>query len=94
MARTLKSLVSFLLVLVLISMLFLQSIQAARPQSVGEDACKFCPNKYLNLGAMKKSGPSPGGKGHRLYVIDGLGGMKKSGPSPGEGHSFITGDHQ
>ncbi|KAF5203487.1 hypothetical protein FRX31_006918 [Thalictrum thalictroides] len=90
MARTL---VSFLLVTFLISMLFLQSIQAARPLNVGEDAYKFS-DKYLSLGVMKNSGPSPGGKGHRFYVIDDIGGMKNSGPSPGKGHSFITGDHQ
>ncbi|PIA62128.1 hypothetical protein AQUCO_00200256v1 [Aquilegia coerulea] len=94
MARTLKPLIYFLLVPLLISMLLLQSIQATRPLNAGDDDIYNFSKKYLSLGVMKKSGPSPGGKGHRLYVIDGIGGMKNSGPSPGKGHSFITGNHQ
>ncbi|KAF5185329.1 hypothetical protein FRX31_025084, partial [Thalictrum thalictroides] len=70
------------------------SIQAARPLNVGEDDAYNFSKEYLRLGSMKMSGPSLGGKGHRLYVIHGIGGMKNSGPSPGVGHSFITGDHQ
>lgn len=42
--------------------------------------------KELSLEAVKNSGPSPGGGGHRFEKVDTLGGVKKSGPSPGEGH--------
>ncbi|PKI33502.1 precursor of CEP16-like [Punica granatum] len=37
----------------------------------------------MSIGAVKKSGPSPGGGGHRLPTT--LGGIKNSGPSPGGG---------
>lgn len=44
----------------------------------------------LSLGAIKQSGPSPGGDGHKFVNFDTLGGIKESGPSPGDGHSHIT----
>ncbi|KAF9626295.1 hypothetical protein IFM89_032144 [Coptis chinensis] len=97
MANVFKFFGFFLLALFLSSILFIPSIQA-RPFSVlrgtscfgeiYEFSDNFC------LGAMKQSGPSSGGKGHRSIDVQSLGGKKDSGPSPGQGHSFITGDHQ
>ncbi|ESW27877.1 hypothetical protein PHAVU_003G239800 [Phaseolus vulgaris] len=46
---------------------------------------------WLSLGAIKESGPSPGGKGHRFTNSNTLGGIKDSGPSSGgEGHKFTN----
>lgn len=47
----------------------------------------------LSLGAIKQSGPSPGGDGHAFTNVDTLGGIKDSGPSPGVGHSQVSGQH-
>lgn len=48
---------------------------------------------WLGLGAIKDSGPSPGGKGHEFTNSNTLGGIKDSGPSSGgEGHKFTNSD--
>ncbi|OVA03723.1 hypothetical protein BVC80_1431g39 [Macleaya cordata] len=100
MARALNS---FLLLLFITSILFISSTQA-RPLNVLEAGIN-CPDgkvvykyfaNHLALGAIKESGPSPGGKGHRFTgttTTDALGVKKNSGPSPGEGHSYINGEH-
>ncbi|MCL7047093.1 hypothetical protein MKW94_016854 [Papaver nudicaule] len=86
----------FLLVLFLSCVIFVSSIQA-RQLNVLEDVfnCddgnviyEFTNN--LDLGAIKKSGPSPRGIGHLSVATNTIGG-KKSGPSPGIGHSYING---
>lgn len=40
----------------------------------------------LSVEALKTSGPSPPGKGHKRMEVYALGGIKDSGPSPGQGH--------
>uniref|UniRef100_A0A0A0KIE2 Uncharacterized protein n=1 Tax=Cucumis sativus TaxID=3659 RepID=A0A0A0KIE2_CUCSA len=47
----------------------------------------------LSLGAIKQSGPSAGGDGHKFVNYDTLGGIKDSGPAPGDGHRHITSSH-
>ncbi|KAI8535021.1 hypothetical protein RHMOL_Rhmol10G0142500 [Rhododendron molle] len=47
----------------------------------------------LSLGAIKNSGPSPGGGNHHLINSQTLGGVKDSGPSPGTGNNVVTGTH-
>lgn len=47
----------------------------------------------LSLGAIKESGPSAGGDGHKFVNSDTLGGIKNSGPAPGDGHSHVTFSH-
>lgn len=47
----------------------------------------------LSLGAIKQSGPSPGGDGHKFVNFDTFGGIKDSGPTPGDGHSHVTSSH-
>ncbi|TYK12857.1 hypothetical protein E5676_scaffold255G004490 [Cucumis melo var. makuwa] len=47
----------------------------------------------LSLGAIKQSGPSAGGDGHKFVNYDTFGGMKDSGPTPGDGHSHVTSSH-
>ncbi|KAI4315011.1 hypothetical protein L6164_027863 [Bauhinia variegata] len=49
---------------------------------------------WLSLGAVKQSGPSQGGEGHKFTNSEILGGIKDSGPSGGGiGHSVVTGTH-
>ncbi|KAF7828678.1 PAMP-induced secreted peptide 2-like [Senna tora] len=46
---------------------------------------------WLSLGAIKQSGPSGGGEGHKFTNTETLGGIKDSGPSPsGPGHKFTN----
>ncbi|KAK9286595.1 hypothetical protein L1049_014995 [Liquidambar formosana] len=40
----------------------------------------------LFIGAVKESGPSPGGGGHIVKNLQTFGRIKDSGPGPGEGH--------
>ncbi|KAI3863549.1 hypothetical protein MKX03_019949 [Papaver bracteatum] len=86
----------FLLSLLLSCIKFVSSLQA-RQLHVLEDGfnCdegnviyEFTNN--LDLGAIKKSGPSPRGISHLSVATDTIG-DKKSGPSPGIGHSNING---
>ncbi|KAI4315013.1 hypothetical protein L6164_027865 [Bauhinia variegata] len=66
------------------------SITAAR-NSAAEGAVDFF-DWLSSLGAMKESGPSSGGKGHKFTNSETLGGIKDSGPSGGGiGHSVVTG---
>lgn len=50
----------------------------------------------FSIGAMKKSGPSPG-IGHRSFkqvqTNPGIGSVKDSGPSPGAGHGYGDDNH-
>lgn len=71
-------------------------IVEARPLSIietGNSAAKGDIDLFgwLYLGAIKQSGPSPGGEGHKFTNTETLGGIKDSGPSGGGvGHKFTN----
>ncbi|XAR51319.1 hypothetical protein NMG60_11005917 [Bertholletia excelsa] len=65
------------------------SLSQARPL----DAAKSSPHlKGLSLGAVKDSGPSPGG-GHPFADSQTFGDVKESGPSPGSNNFVVTSTH-
>ncbi|XAR51318.1 hypothetical protein NMG60_11005915 [Bertholletia excelsa] len=85
MDMRIKSLSFCLSILLLCSVL---SLSQARPL----DEAKSPRSKGLSLGAIKDSGPSPGG-GHPFADSRTSGDVKESGPSPGSNNFVVTGTH-
>ena len=92
MATTLKSLSSFVLLLIVNSLFFIGTTEA-RPFNImksGNSAASRGTESFfdgLSLGGIKE-GPSPGA-GHGFTNSGTLGGIKE-GPSPGVGHAFTN----
>lgn len=76
-----------LLVLFLLVNSSVLMVLEARPMSIiGTKEVDVDVFDWLSLGAIKQSGPSGPGVGHKFSNAETLGGIKDSGPSPGQGH--------
>ncbi|CAL5209895.1 unnamed protein product [Lathyrus oleraceus] len=88
MDTTLKSSLTFLTFILLVSLLIslVPKVSEARPLLISPLQSKdgVIGEVHGVFRTLKESGPSPG-VGHRI-----IGGMKDSGPSPGEGHKYKT----
>lgn len=93
MATSLKPFSSFLVFLLVSSLLF---ITEARPFNAGQtrniaDGGIEISFRGFYMQAIKTGGPSSGGNGHEFTNAQTLGGIKESGPSAGgNGHDFTN----
>jgi len=83
MYTRLKSSVTFLTVILLVSLLVSEARPLLSPLQGKEGVIGEVNGVFKTL--KEDSGPSPG-VGHKLKKLQIIGGMKDSGPSPGEGH--------
>ncbi|KAL8097224.1 hypothetical protein AgCh_030371 [Apium graveolens] len=68
----------------------LQKTRTSSKSSVSKDIEDFLKDHGYAVAAIKSSGPSSRGPGHRVKGLPSLRTLKDSGPSPGVGHKYVT----